>query len=151
MHDHRRCCATGDGLRATGNIDVEPAYDLRGCDHHVRARPPGSTEGSGRRIRAQGMFVVPHSVSTTRSPYLGFVARAVEQDFSSSGDCAGDSTRFFTAIETAAQTIIDESRTPTPDELWLAGSPARLTDRFFQDDDDKVSTSVRALNGEYLT
>jgi len=104
--------------------------------------PPGSLNDDGERFRAAGR-IVTRNVPTLRNPYLGFVARAVEYD--SSGDRGGDNARFFNAIEEASQAVVDNEGLPDTTDLWTAGNGAGLRDHWFTDDDDKVSTSVRAF------
>ncbi|GGZ58357.1 hypothetical protein [Paraglaciecola chathamensis] len=111
--------------------------------------PPDSTDDDGRRIRAQGMFVVPANVPTIRNPFLGFVARAVEQDSSTDDNREQDNERFYNAVESSAQQIFSAGNVPSATDLWSAGNSANLTDSgwfiFDPDDDDKVSTSARVF------
>ncbi len=104
--------------------------------------PPGAHNAEGKRFRAGGV-ITTNNVPTVANPYLGFVVRAIEYDRSNRR--ADDANRFWNAITTEAQRIVDGGELPTPDDLWTAGNGAGLNDRWGRDDDDKVSTSVRAF------
>ena len=84
------------------------------------------------------------NIPSARNPYLGFVARAVEQDNSSTSMRNDDNNDFYDAIELAAQQNIDSGGIPTVDVLWSAGNAVALSDNF-GDDDDRIGVSARVF------
>ncbi len=104
---------------------------------------PTDIDDSGRRKRAQG-FVNSVNVPTVRNPYFGFVARGIEEDSTSNRDA--DYQRFRESIMAACRLVVEGEgdELPTTSDLWPAGHNARM-EANIGDDDDRVSTTVRAF------
>lgn len=84
------------------------------------------------------------NVPTERNPFLGFAARAVEQDNSGSSQRRADNERFYENIRVAAQDNIRTGGIPDATTLWRAGNASKITDNV-GDDDNKIGVSARVF------
>lgn len=84
------------------------------------------------------------NVPTVRNPFLGFVARAIEQDNSGDSQREEDNQRFYDSIRIAAQDSVRAGSAPDATILWRAGNSSEVRDNF-GDDDDKVGVSARVF------
>ena len=89
-------------------------------------------------IAGRGWIGIPDE----QKPYLGIVVRAIEYDNSSDKNRVSDTDNFKNAIQDGVQSIVNEGRTPTSEELLSFATSVGLKDRRWRDDDDLIGVQA---------